>query len=30
MAILDAGSRSAASGKIELVNDVRWAIGGGA
>jgi predicted dehydrogenase len=28
MAILDAGARSAASGRQELVNDVRWAIGG--
>ena len=27
MAILDAGIRSAASGKLELVNDVRWSIG---
>ena len=27
MAILDAGIRSAASGKVELVNDVRWCIG---
>ncbi|MHB1318174.1 MAG: Gfo/Idh/MocA family protein [Anaerolineae bacterium] len=30
MAILDAGIRSAASGSLELVNDVRWAIGAGA
>jgi len=27
MAILDAGIRSAASGRMELVNDVHWAIG---
>ena len=27
MAILDAGARSAASGKLELVDDVRWRIG---
>ncbi len=27
MAILDAGIRSAASGKLELVNDMRWSIG---
>ena len=27
MAILDAGIRSAASGKVELVNDARWCIG---
>lgn len=27
MAILDAGIRSAASGKIELVNDIKWCIG---
>ena len=28
MAILDAGIRSAASGKMELVNDATWCIGG--
>ena len=27
MAILDAGIRSAASGKVELVNDATWCIG---
>jgi hypothetical protein len=27
MAILDAGIRSAASGKLEAVNDARWSIG---
>lgn len=27
MAILDAGIRSAVSGKLELVNDIRWCIG---
>ena len=27
MAILDAGKRSAASGKLELVNDLRWCLG---
>jgi len=27
MAILDAGIRSSVSGKIELVNDIRWCIG---
>ena len=27
MAILDAGVRSAASGKLELVNDAAWCIG---
>jgi len=27
MAILDAGIRSAASGKVELVNDATWSIG---
>jgi len=27
MAILDAGIRSAASGKLELVNDATWCIG---
>jgi hypothetical protein len=27
MAILDAGIRSAASGKVELINDATWCIG---
>jgi hypothetical protein len=27
MAILDAGIRSAKSGKVELVNDATWCIG---